>query len=110
MSATERNIRDLAEAVANASYAIGWDRLSRQQQATECMRAETILRTDWFANHVADRVAAARAEGARDALLSARADVYQQSGIQWGRDDWREWLRIRAEHAALARTAGQEGT
>ncbi|RNL64401.1 hypothetical protein EFK50_07710 [Nocardioides marmoriginsengisoli] len=57
--ATDRNIRDLAEAVADASYKVGWEGLTRQQQATECMRAEVVLRTDWFTNHVAAEVARA---------------------------------------------------
>lgn len=61
VSATDRNVRDLAEAVADASYKVGWEGLTRQQQATECMRAEVVLRTGWFTNHVAAE--AARAPG-----------------------------------------------
>ena len=72
-----------------------------------------VLASDWLRERDLARdaaVARAASEKAWDeALLRARDDVYSQSGIQWGRDDWREWLRIRAVEGNPYRASDERG-
>lgn len=55
--------------------------------------ASQLLASAWLA----DRERKAEQQGAEKALREAADAVWDESGVQWGRDDYRHWLRARAD-------------
>jgi hypothetical protein len=56
--------------------------------------ARAVLASDWMAR--------VRADVAATALEQAADRVWAESGVQWGRPDWIEWLRQSADRLRAA--------